>query len=325
MVAPQGLIFAWRLGPRGAQALDAAGVNDWGPSDGPIWVHLDRTHPGVRGWLEGYAELPSLVFEALLEEETRPRVTPYADGLLVNLRGVNLNPDADPEDMVSVRMWINANRVISLRGRRLLAGDDVSARLEAGEGPRTTGDVLTAVAEALGERMQPVVADIEDELDAFEEALIDEQSADPPASQVSRVRRRAIALRRYLAPQRDVMLRLAGISEPWLSEADHQHLRENADLVTRYVEDLDAARERGAVTHEEVTERLSRRMNRIMFLLSLVATVFLPLSFVTGLLGINVGGIPGVNNAWAFLIVCGGLFGALVIEVLLFRYWRWMQ
>lgn len=323
MSAPEGLIFAWRLAPDGAAALDAAGVAAWAPDDGPIWIHLDRNDPGVRAWLEEHARLDPLVAAALLEEETRPRVTAHADGLLVNLRGVNLNPGADPEDMVSVRTWVDASRIISLRGQRVLASDDVAAELAAGRGPRTSGGVLAALADALVARMRPVIGGIEDELDAFEEALIDEDTPVPSSARISGVRRRAIELRRYLAPQRDVMIRLYGASEPWLAESDKLALRETADRITRFVEDLDSARERGAVTHEEVSERLSLRMSRIMYVLSLVATVFLPLSFITGLLGINVGGIPGADTGWAFLIVCTLLAALLVVEVMLFRRWHW--
>lgn len=325
MSAPEGLIFAWRLGPDGAAALDAAGVAAWTPDHGPLWVHLDRRQPGVRPWLEAHAGLDPLVAEALLEDETRPRVTPHGDGLLVNLRGVNLNPGADPGDMVSVRVWVDAQRIFTLRGPRLLAGDDVAAELGAGRGPVTPGGVLAALAEAMVTRMRPVIGDIEDELDAFEEALIDDGTPIPSSARISGVRRRAIELRRYLAPQRDVMTRLYTASGAALSESDRLELRETADRIMRFVEDLDAARERGSVTHEEVSERLSLRMGRIMYVLSLVATVFLPLSFITGLLGINVGGIPGADTGWAFLAVCALLVALLVAEVVLFRRWHWMD
>ena len=72
----------------------------------------------------------------------------------------------------------------------------------------------------------------------------------------------------------------------------------------RYVEDLDESRERAAVTQEELAGRISDRMNKTMYMLAIVATVFLPLGLLTGLLGINVGGIPGTDNTYAFLIVC---------------------
>ncbi|MFC1356909.1 MAG: hypothetical protein G8D58_09745 [gamma proteobacterium symbiont of Phacoides pectinatus] len=73
-------------------------------------------------------------------------------------------------------------------------------------------------------------------------------------------------------------------------------MREIADHTLLFLEDLDAARERASVTQEELLHHLSEQAERRMFLLAVITTVFLPLSFVTGLLGINVGGIPGADE-----------------------------
>ncbi len=329
-----GILFAWHLDRDGAAALAAGDVDGRIPDQGTLWVHLDRTHAGVRRWLLEEAGLDEMVVDALLAEETRPHIMRHGDGLLVNLRGVNLNPGADPEDMVSVRLWLDSGRVISMRGRRLLAADDVSARLTAGRGPRTSGGVLAALAEALAERMRPVVDGIEDAFDIFEEALIDDSIENPSATTVSAMRRRAIELRRYLAPQRDVMAQLAQrdvmaqlapMGDEWLDGDERLRLRYTADSIMRLVEDLDAARERGAVTHEELRERLSQQINRNMYLLSVVAAIFLPLSFLTGLLGINVGGIPGAEAGWAFLAVCIGLVVLLAAEIWFLRRRQWLD
>jgi zinc transporter len=92
--------------------------------------------------------------------------------------------------------------------------------------------------------------------------------------------------------------------------------------VARIVEELDAAREQALVTRDELSSRLSEQMNRTMYLLSLVATVFLPLGLLTGLLGINVGGIPGTESSWAFTVVCLllGIIG--LVEVIILRRGR---
>lgn len=329
-----GILFAWRLDRHGATALPVADLDGRVPEAGTLWVHLDRTEAGVRHWLIERAGLEPLVVDALLAEETRPHVMRHAGGLLLNLRGVNLNPGADPEDMVSVRLWVDGRRVISLRGRRLLAADDVAAELAAGRGPRTVGGVLAALSEALAERMRPVVNEIEDAFDAFEQALMDDAIPDPTTGTVSEMRRRAIELRRYLAPQRDVMTQLAQREvlaqlapnhEEWLDGDERLRLRYTADHILRLLEDLDAARERGAVTHEQLRERLSQRMNRNMYLLSVVAAIFLPASFVTGLLGINVGGIPGAEAGWAFLAVCIILGALLAIEFWYLRRRHWLD
>lgn len=323
--ADNGILFAWRLDDGGAVALDGSDVDGRGPEAGTLWVHLDRTLNGTRRWLLEQAGLDELVVDALLDEETRPHVMRHDEGMLVNLRGVNLNPGADPEDMVSVRLWLDAHRIISMRGPRLLAADDVSSELAAGRGPRSTGGVLAALAEALALRMRPVVNEIEDEFDAFEQALTDEAVQNPTTATVSAMRRRAIELRRYLSPQRDVMAQLSQAGEAWLEPDDRLRLRYTADHIMRLVEDLDAARERGAVTHEQLRERLSQQMNRNMYLLSIVAAIFLPATFVTGLLGINVGGIPGAETGWAFLAVCVVLIVLLAAEIWFLRRRQWLD
>ena len=74
-------------------------------------------------------------------------------------------------------------------------------------------------------------------------------------------------------------------------------------------------RERAAVTQDEVNNRLSHQMNRTVYLLTLVATMLLPLNLITGVLGINVGGIPGADNRWGFSIVVA-LLAALGMTML---------
>ncbi len=110
-------------------------------------------------------------------------------------------------------------------------------------------------------------------------------------------------LRRYLAPQREAITRLQVEKIHWFTERDKRHLYETANSLIRIVEDLDSLRERANVAQEELVNILSEQINSRMYTLSLVTTIFLPLSFLTGLLGINVAGIPGPTNPWAFLIV----------------------
>jgi zinc transporter len=111
---------------------------------------------------------------------------------------------------------------------------------------------------------------------------------------------------------------------PWLGARDRAVLREVADRTTRFVEDLDAARERAAVVQDELNTRLSDQMNRTMYLLTLVATVLLPPSLITGLLGVNVGGIPGSDQAWAFWAVLVLLLLLAGVEIAVLRRLRWI-
>ncbi len=320
----EGLVAAYLLdGNGGGVALDWAGVAAWVPAQGLLWAHMDYDHPVARRWLREQAGLDPLVAEALLAVETRPRSVSVGGGILTLLRGVNHNPGADPEDMVSIRVWSDGQRIISTRHRRLLSVTDLREAVAQGRGPRTAGEFLVELSSRLAERMADVIERIDDTVDDLEEQVVTMQSHQLRPL-LSSVRREAIGLRRYLAPQREALSRLASERVDWLKDVDCLRLREVTDRTTRYVEDLDLARERAVVVQEELMSRLSEQMDKRMYLLSLVAAVFLPLGFLTGLLGVNVEGIPGAHYKWAFVIFSVLLVLLVAGQLLWFRRKRWL-
>jgi zinc transporter len=319
-----GLVFAFALNRSGGGTeLNLDGVKAWCPEDGTLWVHLDYTGNAAQNWLQNDSEIDPIIVEALTAEETRPRSLVYKGGMLVILRGVNLNPETDPEDMVSIRFWIDAQRIVTLRHRRVMAINDLRQAVEAGNGPTGSGEFLEDLADRLILRMGSVISDIDDSVDALEDEVIAEQTY-ALRPKIANIRRTAISMRRYLAPQRDVMARLHSEKVDWLNETGRMHLREIADRTTRYVEDLDAIRDRATVTQEELNGRLTEQMNKTMYILSIITGIFLPLGLLTGLLGINVGGIPGTENHWAFTIFCIMLLIVAGGQIWLFKRKKWM-
>ncbi|WP_299203042.1 zinc transporter ZntB [uncultured Amphritea sp.] len=318
-----GLVYGYQLdGHGGGQVVSGDDIENGLPDDQLTWLHFDYTDPESRQWISEKSQLNGVVIDALLTEESRPRSTQVGDGLLVALRGVNLSPDSNPEDMVGIRIWIDEKRIISTRRRRMLSAKDMVDALEAGNGPTDAGDFLARLSAALMVRMQDTINDTEDYVDSIEEELVSSSSYDL-RNKISAVRRIVISLRRYLAPQRDAMLQMHQTRVSWFNENSRQELREVTDTLIRYIEDLDSARDRAAVAQEELSNRLAEQMNNRMYLLSIVAAVFLPLGFLTGLLGINVGGMPGAENPWAFWIVSGFMTATVVIQLWLFKRKNW--
>ncbi len=304
MALDDALIFAYVFGgPDRAKAVNDREVDSWTSGSGWIWVHLERTNEKTETWLREIAGLDPLAVEALLAEETRPRSVSIGDGLLVILRGVNLNVGAEPEDMIAIRIWIDATRIITLRARRLMAAQDVRENIDRGDVPAAPGALLVELSNFLIDRMAPVLDELNDAVDQVEQDVLEAPSQEL-RSKLSHLRRQSISLRRFLAPQREVLARLHGERTPLFSDLDRSRLREVQDRLTRYIEELDSARDRAAVTQEELSGRISDQMNKNMYVLSLVAGIFLPLGLLTGLLGINVGGMPGAQDNSAFAIVC---------------------
>lgn len=287
------------------------------------WAHLDASHSDTRGWLEdNISYLDDLILDALLAEETRPRMLEHKDGLLLILRGVNLNENANAEDMISIRLWIDEHRIISTRKRKLRAITDIRNKLEQGTGPKDSGHFLSMLSGLLTQRMEPVLSELDEETDAIEEAILEDPDLEERQTIID-IRKRAILFRRYISPQKDAVAQLRLSEVAWLSAKDKRALQENADRLMRYVEDLDAIRERAQIVKDELANIVADKMNRNTYILSIVAAIFLPLGFLTGLLGINVGGMPGADNDIAFWIVCllCGLFAGLLM--LIFRSFKW--
>lgn len=307
----------------GAIALDDEALAGTLKSDVPSWVHLDAGAVQTRQWLLDNLALPDeLIIDALLAEETRPRLVTYEEGTLIILRGVNLNEDAHPEDMVSIRLWIYGNNIVSARVRRLKAVTDLRESLENGRGPKSTADILTSLITRLFERMEPALRTLDDQLDTLEEQVMENPNTQDRQA-ITTLRKQAILFKRYIAPQRDVIASLRNAELGWLEPTHKRKLLESLDRVTRYLEDLDATRERGQIIKDELGNALSDRMNRNLYMLSVVAAIFLPLGFLTGLLGINVGGIPGSDTSDAFLMFCGILIVVVIGQIALFKRLKW--
>lgn len=298
--------------------LSSGEVRAWQPGQGLLWVHLDATQEQTQEWLTDTAGLQKIVVSALLAEETRPRSSTIGEGLLLVLRGVNLNPGANPEDMVSVRLWVEQNRVVSTCRRRLLSVADVVA--SHGEKPlECAGDLLVRLTDRLTDRMSDVIDDMDEVVAKLEAAVLYGPDVSMRAD-LADLRRDAIALRRYLGPQREALGRLQAEPLSWLTASDRLRLREVHDRVTRHVEDLDAIRERAVVIQEELNNYLTDQVNKRMYVLSVVAALFLPLGFLTGLLGVNVGGIPGADSPYGFAV-----FGLILVVLVALQLWYFIR
>ncbi len=286
-------------GRGGARELDLSELRDWSGEQGRLWVHLNFSDASDTAWLRDHSGLSPLAVQALIADETRPRVATDGDALLAAFRGVNLNPGADPEDMVSIRLWCDGERVVTTYQRHLLSVDDLVRALETDSGPRNAADVVSTLMDRLVSRMSDTVDSLEDRIAQLESVVLEEPVGET-RSDLADLRRQTIALRRYLAPQRDAFSRLQAERLPWLDDVARRAMRESTDRHIRHVEDLDAVRERATVVQEELLARMSEQLNARLYLLAIISAFFLPLGFLTGLVGVNLGGIPGSEVPYAF-------------------------
>lgn len=320
-----GLQHAFLLdGKGGAKALDWAGVRSWTPEDGVLWVNLDYSERDARAWLDDESGIDLLMREALLEPDPRPRATPHGEHLLVIARGINMNEGSEPEDMISIRAWVEPRRIVTMRHRVSRSLKALASAVERGKGPDSAGGLLVELVEHVVEHVVARVDKLGDEIAACEDEVLGGSGKNLRA-RVADQRRRAIQLRRFLAPQREALGKLAQVALPWFHDAHHERIAEAADRMTRTIEELDAARDRASITQEELSSMVSEITNRRLYLLSIITAVFLPLGFVCSLLGVNVGGVPLQKEDWAFWALIGMFAIGVGIQLYIFKRRGWMN
>ncbi|WP_374764133.1 zinc transporter ZntB [Yunchengibacter salinarum] len=275
-------------------------------ADNGRWTHVDVT--GARPEETILAAAPGLshsTLAALTDEDTRPRVDSADGGLLLILRGANLAPGAPVEDMISLRLWCDGRHLISCQRRPVRAVERVRDRLIGPDSPASAGAVLAALVQVIVQHMTPFVDAMLEQVDDLEDTLL----GTPDKSMyhgMMRLRSSVLTYRRYLRPQRDALNTLQ-YDPPGFLSAERGRLRETANTLIRHLEDLDTAREALQMQQEELMTMLSARMNETLYRFSVVATIFLPLGFLTGLMGVNVAGMPGTVHPDAFWWLSGSL------------------
>lgn len=321
-----GLRFACVLDGRGGcYDLSWPDVAEWTPDQGVLWIHLERDDEHAQKWIREQAGIDPVIAEGLLAEETRPRVDDYDDALLVILRGVNRGDEHRILDLVPIHLWIDANRVISLRDRDhfLTSLRRIREALVAGRGPKTAGGVFTRITAKLVQHLEPVVLELEDDIDQLDKTLFEIKS-DECRRALGAIRRESIELRRFLAPQREALFRLQIEDATWLSKRDKIRLREGTDRLLRYLENLDSIRDRATILHEDLAAQTAEQQARASNRLTTIAALLLPPSLVAGMLGSNLEGIPFHDHPWAFAIAALIIVALFPLEIWLLRRLKWL-
>lgn len=314
------VIFAYSFNSEGKAAkLSNKEVAQELENNGLAWVHLDGNSKTVNKWLQSEVSyLDHLIISALTAEETRPRVMEFETGLLIILRGINLNKNSEPEDMVSVRVWVDAERIITIQRRKMKSLFDLRDQVEEGKIIKNSAEfvynllyqtlfVTSPFLYALGNK----VDDLEEKIMTTHDVIFREE--------VLQIRTKLTTFKRYLAPQREAIAKLRICEQPWISGWAKRHFQENLDQITMLIEEVEETRDRAQILHDEIFHGLSEKMNKSMYVLSLVTSVFIPLTFFTSIFSVNIGGLPGLENNFAFWSMTIAMFLMAVAQVLIFK------
>ncbi len=297
---------------------DIPGLPDQG---GAFWLHINANHPEAETLLAKSLLLPDAAVAVLLAEEIRPRYTEMGDCALIFLRGITMVPGPEPGDLASLRLWITPQGVISAGRRKSHVGAALKKMFSAGQGPRNVSEMVATILDILNDALEPLLQELDDTLGELEDH---DNQEPPPRRRFAEIRREISHYRRHLAPQRDMLLRLSHAERSWLDGPTRWQVQEAFDRTARFIEDLDNLRERTEIVSDDMTNAQGMHLNRNIYVLSMISVIFIPLTFLTGLLGMNVNGIPWADKPWAFMGVVGVSLGITLVQIWLFRRFRWL-
>ena len=322
MESESSLIFGYSLdGEGGALKLEEKEISNWDESKGVMWLHLNYSCPSILDWLSTKFELDDWAIEALTDDEPRSRTLINNKYIFTCLRSVNLSQDDEQEDMVSIRVYMKGNLIITSRSRELFYLKNICHLLLSSNGPKTSIQLLESIMESINDDSSEHINFIVDSIDEIEQNYL-MNSSDIKRDDISNLRRKVLMLKRYLAPQKEAIRQFTTQQILSFNANDKLSFQQHYDNTARNVEELDLARERCSLLQEQMTNKLSEQLNNRMYLFSMITALFLPISSVASLFGMNLGGIPGTNSSWGFALVC---FLLLINSVGLMIYLRKKQ
>lgn len=288
-----------------------------------LWLHLHRGCPGLEDWLRCKLGLSEPTAELLVSDLTRPRAFREGDALVATLRDLNFNPGAEPEDMISMQLWSDGQRVLTLRRAPQQSANEIRDLLDRGDGPRDAGAMITQIAELMIDHLGGAVVEINATIDRLEEDCADDKMEER-ARQIAEIRRDCLALQRHLSPQHEALEQISRDAPPWFEQHDRREIAESIARLRRHLDDINISKESAVVLQDELRARAQAISQDATYKLGVMAGVFLPLTFLTGLLGINVSGIPRHEDPWAFWGVVGLCIVITFAILAIFKSRRWL-
>ena len=229
----------------------------------------------------------------------------------------------EPDDMVFLRLWLTPNGLITVEHSPVQAVRDLHniLQIEPSQEYDSEGCFIKLVEQLLS-HIEEENYELDSQLDSIED-IMGQHNIDAAREKLVDIRQRVINFRRYLLPQREALYKLA-YEKPGLIDGKYNGAFKDANQdMLRHLETLDAARDRATVLQDNLTNMFSERLNEKIYVLSIVAMIFMPTMLITSLLGINVH-IPGSSHHYAFWAVCLLLIVIMTSLFLFLKRKRWI-
>ena len=304
------------------QAIQAALTS----GKGLLWIDIAEPDESDQKVLLDEFQFHPLVVDGVINPDVRSaRVEDFGEYIFVNARSVDYTAETEVVQTTDMGMFIGQNFVVTIHNSDMPSVEAVKQLVEIDGRPMMKGPGFFAHAlfDALIQAILPTLDRMVDRADAIEEQVLTDPDQSALIALMS-LKRSCLSLNRALAPQREVLNRLGRREFDVIGHGVDLYFRDLADDLVRVQASNDVIRERADTSLATYLSVVGNRQNEIMKVLSIVATVFLPLGLIAGLFGMNFDNMPGIGFRWGYHIIVGISVFAAGLVAWMFWIKRWV-
>jgi len=333
-------ISVMRFGPDHLEEHTAEGAADLAPlvprvgeAGGLTWIDVVGLHDvELLAEIGRLFDIHALSLEDIVNVGQRPKVEDYEGHLFAVLR--NFHPPATPPPPGTaptlrpeqVSLFVRPGLVLSFQEIPGDSFEPVRERIRRGNTrirSRGADYLFYALVDAVVDSFYPILESLGETVEALEEELIEDASQESQDT-IHGLRRNLLQLRRAVWPMREVAKELLREDLPMISDESRLYLRDCYDHASEVLEMVESYREVGAGLQEVYLSTVSQRLNEVMKVLTIIATIFIPLTFIAGIYGMNFEAMPELGWGWAYPATLGVMAAIGIGLVIYFRRRGWM-
>ena len=322
--ATRGLICGFAMWPdRRIQDLAGAALDEiFAQKPTAIWLHFNAHIGQARTWIQQCERLSDNARQFLLETDDHKRLERSGESLTAVISDIryDFGFDFDPERIATLRFSLDQHGLISIRQQPSSAADQLRTEISRGRYFDSSAKLMIHLFESQAAKLEATITRVRTTLDDIEDLALAGQMRGQQA-QLGVIRRLAVRLYHHFAPEHRMLQRLSRRPPAWFSDSDQADLQDAAEAFRELVDDLTEAQERAKLLQEELTARVAEETNKNLYILSLFTALLLPPTLITGIFGMNVAGLPGLQDETAFwwVILSLAAVSGLILLVLYLR------
>ncbi len=291
-----------------------------------VWVNVGGVHKmEVLETFGRQFSLHPLLLEDIANTDQRPKLDDYETYFFLVMKMLTLTERQDVM-VEQVSLVLGRNFVLSFQENGSDVFQPVRERLRSGKGRlRQAGAdyLLYALVDAIVDQYFAVLESLGEKIESLQQVVVSDPKPDT-LREIHSLKRQLLFIRRAVWPLRDVMNNLSRSDCPFLQHNTKVFFRDVYDHVVQIVDTLETLREMVSASLDIYLSSVSYRLNAVMRVLTVITTIFMPLSFIASIYGMNFEHMPELKSEWGYPMVLGGMAAVGIGMLVVFRNKRWL-